>query len=158
MAKNNTTIGNAAAAALSPPEATAEEEAAAYQAMSPEEREEQLIERENALAAREARLIAMEERVFATLEKLDRHVTGKKSEEDVAEEPVIEYDAQGREIPRLDMTMSYGIVVGDPDAGYVQNGHRFSKDRRYLCDEPKGVGKPFNLKMLGLVKVVSKVA
>lgn len=155
MAKN-TTIGNQAAAALSPAARDLEDEVGMEQ--TPEEREEALIERENALAAREARLQALEDRVMASLEKLDRVTTGKPSEADKAEMPVIEYDAAGREIPRLDFDQSYGVVIGDPDAGYVQNGHRFSKDKRYLCEEPKGVGKPFNIKMLGLVKAVSKAA
>jgi hypothetical protein len=150
MAK--TTIGNQASQALSP----AQEDLTA--AMTPEEREEQLQERENALAAREARLAALEDRVLSSLDKLERAATGKPSEEDIAELPKIEYDAQGREIPRLDLTMSYGVVIGDPVAGYVQNGHRFTSDRKYICDEPKGTGKPFNIKMLGLIKAPAKAA
>jgi hypothetical protein len=142
MADTKTTIGNQKAAELSKGAREA----------TPDEREESLQERENALAAREARLAALENRVLAAMDRLDRASAGTPSAEDLADAPVIEYDAQGKEIPRLDMDMPYGTVIGDSDAGFVQNGHRFSKDRRYLCEEPKGVGKPFNIKMLGLVK------
>jgi hypothetical protein len=146
MADNKTTIGNQKAQGLSKVEST------------PESREEELTERENVLAAREARLAAMEMKMMAALERLDRAAAGAPSEEDLADAPKVEYDKDGREIPRLDLDMPYGTVIGDAEAGYVQNGHRFAKDRRYLCEEPKGVGKPFNIKMLGLVKVVSKAA
>jgi hypothetical protein len=151
MAK--TTIGNQAAAALSPPD-----EKLSTLEMTPEAREEELIERENDLAAREERLAKTEARMIALMERLERTAGGTKTEEDLADEPKVEYDAQGREIPRLDMDMPYGTVIGDSEAGFVQNGHRFTKDRRYLCEEPKGVGKPFNIKMLGLVKVINKAA
>ena len=149
MADTKTTIGNQKAAGLTKepgPEA------------SVDEREETLQERENTLAAREARLAAMESKVMAALERLERASAGTPSAEDLADSPKVEYDDQGREIPRLDMDMPYGTIIGDSEAGYVQNGHRFAKDRRYMCEEPKGVGKPFNIKLLGVVKAVSKAA
>jgi hypothetical protein len=147
MADSKTTIGNQKAQGLSKVEAT------------PESREEELTERENVLAARETRLAALESKVMAALDRLDRASAGTPSEEDLADAPKVEFDpVTGKEIPRLDLDMPYGTVIGDADAGFVQNGHRFAKDRRYLCEEPKGVGKPFNIKMLGLVKAVSKAA
>lgn len=149
MADSKTTVGNQKAQGL------AKEP---VREMSGEEREESLQERENAIAAREARLMAMETKMLAALERLDRATAGTPSEEDLAAAPKVEYDAHGKEIPRLDLEMPYGTVIGDAEAGYVQNGHRFAKDRRYICEEPKGVGKPFNIKMLGLVKAVSKAA
>jgi len=142
MADTKTTIGNAKAEKLSPQTA----------APSAEEREEELAERENALAERELRLQRLEAKMMAALERLDRTNSGKPSEEDLADAPVDEYDADGKLIPRLDLNVPYGTIIGDKDAGYVQNGHRFSHDRKYLCEEPKGVGKPFNIKMLGLIK------
>jgi hypothetical protein len=146
MADSKTTIGNQKAQGLSKTEPTAES------------REDELVERENALAAREARLAAAETRMMAAIERLERASAGTPSEEDLSDAPKVEYDAKGNEIPRLDLDMPYGTVIGDAEAGYVQNGHRFAKDRRYLCEEPKGVGKPFNIKMLGLVKAVAKAA
>lgn len=150
MADSKTTIGNQKAQGL------AKEPG---RDLSPDEREETLQERENTLAAREARLAAMESKVMAALERLERASAGAPSDEDLADQPKVEFDpVTGKEIPRLDLEMPYGTVIGDAEAGYVQNGHRFAKDRRYLCEEPKGVGKPFNIKMLGLVKAVSKAA
>jgi len=149
MADSKTTIGNQKAQGL------AKEP---VREATPDEREETLQERENTLAAREARLAAMENKVMAALERLERASAGTTSDEDLANAPKVEYDAAGKEIPRLDLEMPYGTVIGDAEAGYVQNGHRFAKDRRYICEEPKGVGKPFNIKMLGLVKSVSKAA
>lgn len=137
-----TTIGNPKAAQLG----------GAALAPSAEELQEDLQARENALAAREARLLAMEAKVIAALERLDRAQAGAPSTDDLADTPKPEYDAAGKEIPRLDLTMPYGVIIGDPEAGYSQNGHRFSVDRRYLCEEPKGTPKPFNIKMLGLIK------
>jgi hypothetical protein len=56
------------------------------------------------------------------------------------------------------MSRSYGVVIGDDPAGFAQDGHRYSKDKKYLCDEPKGTGKPFNIRMLGLVKAIARAA
>ena len=158
MATPKNTIGNAKAAELGPQvDAIGAAEAGAQ---SPEEREEELAEREAALYAREQRLAALESKVLDALERMERTNAGKPSAQDLADEPKIEYDpVTGQEIPRLDLSMPYGTIIGDPgEAGFVQNGHRFSKDRRYLCEEPKGVGKPFNIAMLGLVKVVRQAA
>lgn len=163
MAKNDpkTTIGNPAAQALTPEPHDDDEgliDQVSHLEQTPEEREEELIERENALAARESRLVAMEAKMMAALERMERAAAHAPSIEDEEQAPKKLYDDRGREIPQLDLTMSYGVVIGDADAGYVQNGHRFTKDRRYICEEPKGVGKPFNIKLLGLVKALSKAA
>jgi hypothetical protein len=143
MADNKTTIGNAKAEKLSAQPAAS---------LSAEEREEELAQRENALAERELRLQRLEAKMMSALERLDRTNNGKPSEEDLADAPADEFDEHGKLIPRLDLTVPYGTVIGDKEAGYVQNGHRFSHDRNYLCEEPKGTGKPFNIKMLGLIK------
>lgn len=157
MATTKNIIGNPKAAELGPQ--AGEIGAGESAAQSPEEREEELAEREAALYAREQRLAALESKVLDALERMERSNKGQPSKADLEAEPAIEYDAQGKEIPRLDLSMPYGTIIGDVgEAGYVQNGHRFSKDRRYMCEEPKGVGKPFNLAMLGLVKVVNRAA
>jgi hypothetical protein len=159
---DKTTIGNQKAAKLTPEPTLAVAAALGtpLELETPEEREESLIERENALAAREARLAAMEERVMARLERLEKIQAGEKVEadEDGPKQGPIEWDEDGRPLPWLDMTRSYGVVIGDDPAGFAQDGHRFSKDRKYLCDEPKGTGKPFNIRMLGLVKAIARAA
>jgi hypothetical protein len=161
----DTKIGNQKSAKLSPePEVITAGAAPALELNeSPEEREEALIERENALAAREARLAAMEERVMARLDRLERIQAGEKVEADaelVRDLGPEEFHADGRAKPRFDGARSFGIVYGDPQVAYVQDGHQFSGDRRWVREEKgnKGVGKPFNIKMLGLVKVVRQAA
>jgi hypothetical protein len=91
--------------------------------------------------------------MMATMERLERQVKGQATPEDEEEAPVIVLDAQGKPIPHFDRRQPHGTVIGDADAGYVQNGHRFAKDGRYLCEEPRGTGKPFNIALLGVVKV-----
>lgn len=54
--------------------------------------------------------------------------------------------------PIFDETEPYGLCVGDHDAAYVQNGHQFGRDKRYLREEPKGSPKAFNPKLVGIVK------
>lgn len=160
MADGKTTIGNQKSAKLNPdPVLVATAEAEARAERTPGEIEEELVERENALAAREARLAAMEERVMARLERLERIQAGEKVEADaeaVRDLGPEEFFETGERKPRFDGSRSYGVVIGDPDVGYVQDGHQFAKDRRWVREEKgnKGVGKPFNIKMLGLVKKV----
>jgi hypothetical protein len=57
--------------------------------------------------------------------------------------------------PIFDEAESFGLVVGDSDAAYVQNGHQFGRDKRYLRDEPKGSPKAFNPKLVGIVRPIA---
>jgi hypothetical protein len=54
--------------------------------------------------------------------------------------------------PVFDESEHYGLVVGDSDVAFVQNGHQFGRDKRYLRDEPKGSPKAFNPKLVGVVR------
>lgn len=54
--------------------------------------------------------------------------------------------------PIFDLEEPHGIVVGDSDVAYVQNGHQFGRDRKYIRDEPKGSPKAFNPKLVGVVR------
>lgn len=54
--------------------------------------------------------------------------------------------------PIFDETEPHGIVVGDSLAAFVQNGHQFGRDKKYIGDEPKGSPKAFNPKLVGLVR------
>jgi hypothetical protein len=54
--------------------------------------------------------------------------------------------------PIFDEERPYGVVTGDHAAAYVQDGHQFGRDKRYLSDEPKGSPKPFNPRLVGIVK------
>lgn len=60
--------------------------------------------------------------------------------------------AEGED-PIFDEDQPYGLVVGESDVAYVQNGHQFGKAREYLRTEPnRGVAKAFDPRKIGLVK------
>jgi hypothetical protein len=55
--------------------------------------------------------------------------------------------------PVFDPDAPHGVVWGDTEVAYVQNGHQFSHDRRYLRTEAnRGVPRPFNPKLVGFVR------
>lgn len=50
-------------------------------------------------------------------------------------------------------TEPHGIVVGDVEVAFVQDGHQFGRDRRYLRTEKhRGVPRAFNPRLVGWVK------
>lgn len=54
--------------------------------------------------------------------------------------------------PLFDPSEPHGVVTGDSEVGYVQNGHQFSRDRRYLATEAnRGVARPFKPGLVGVV-------
>jgi hypothetical protein len=54
--------------------------------------------------------------------------------------------------PIFDEAEPHGIVVGDSEVAFVQGGHQFGRDKKYLRDEPKGSPKAFNPKLIGVVR------
>lgn len=47
----------------------------------------------------------------------------------------------------------YGLVVGDSEVAFVQNGHQFDRAKRYLVtEELRGVPRPFNPRLIGVTK------
>lgn len=55
--------------------------------------------------------------------------------------------------PVFDDQEPYGLVVGDSEIAYVQNGHQFDRARRYLAtEELRGVPRPFNPRLIGVTK------
>jgi hypothetical protein len=47
----------------------------------------------------------------------------------------------------------HGVVTGDSEVGFVQNGHQFSRDKRYLATEKyRGVPRAFNPRLVGVVR------
>jgi hypothetical protein len=69
-------------------------------------------------------------------------------------DPVPELDGAPEEgVPVFDENAPHGTVVGDPDVAYVQDGHQFGRDRRYLATERlRGVPRAFNPRLVGQVK------
>jgi hypothetical protein len=54
--------------------------------------------------------------------------------------------------PIFEENEAHGIVVGDSDVAFVQAGHQFGRDKKYLRDEPKGSPRAFNPKLVGVVR------
>ena len=47
----------------------------------------------------------------------------------------------------------HGVVTGDSEVGFVQNGHQFSRDKRYLATERHhGTPRPFNPRLVGITR------
>ena len=61
--------------------------------------------------------------------------------------------AEALDQPVFDEDEPYGLVVGEHEAMYVQNGHEFGKDKRYLRTE-KNLGTPraFDPRKVGMVR------
>ena len=57
------------------------------------------------------------------------------------------------EEPVFDEQEPYGLVVGDAMVAYVQHGHQFGRDRRYLTtEEHRGSPRAFNPLLIGVTK------
>jgi hypothetical protein len=54
--------------------------------------------------------------------------------------------------PIFEESEPHGLVVGDSDVAFVQGGHQFGRDKKYLRDEPKGSPRAFNPKLVGVVR------
>lgn len=55
--------------------------------------------------------------------------------------------------PVFEETEPHGVVVGDTEVAFVQDGHQFGRDRRYLRTEKhRGVPRAFNPRLVGWVK------
>lgn len=98
------------------------------------------MEREN--AALKATIESFNERM-AALEKIKRQDRQAASGDDLlpGEEPV------------FDENEPHGVVVGDLEIAYVQNGYQFGRDRKFITREKnRGVPRAFNPRLVGHVK------
>lgn len=60
--------------------------------------------------------------------------------------------AEGEE-PVFDESQPHGVVWGDTQIAYVQDGHQFGRDRKYVQTEKfRGSPRPFNVRLVGMVK------
>lgn len=104
------------------------------------------------LKAHNEELSAQNALLHSQFEQLMAEIRSQKKAAAVAEHPQPNQLADG-ETPVLIEDESYGIVTGDSDVGYVQNGHQFSRDKRYLREEiHRGVPRPFNPRLVGVVR------
>lgn len=124
--------------------------AAAPGATSVGELEERTVEAEQRAEAAETRVLTLEQEMAILREQMKQLLKVAKTPRPAAE-------AAGEllpgEIPVFDEEMPHGVVTGDGDVAYVQNGHQFGRDRKYLATEPhRGTPRAFNPRMVGWVK------
>jgi hypothetical protein len=104
------------------------------------------------LKAQNDDLAAQNQLLSAQFQELMTTIRAQKNVMAAKAPPEIETVAEG-ETPVLDEDQPYGTVTGDSEVGYVQNGHQFSRDRRYLATEKyRGVPRAFNPRLVGVVR------
>lgn len=86
----------------------------------------------------------------ARLEAIDQELAALRAKPRAAEPNPPKRNEDGE--PLFDEAEPHGIVVGDSEVAFVQNGHQFGRDKKYLRDEPKGSPKAFNPKLVGVVR------
>ena len=84
------------------------------------------------------------------LAAIDAELAALRAKPKAAEPNKVQRNEDGD--PVFDETLPHGVVTGDHDVAYVQNGHQYGRDKRYLGDEPKGSPRPFNPRLVGVVK------
>jgi hypothetical protein len=114
-----------------------------------EERTAEAENRAEAAERRNAELAAEMQIMREQLAKLMQQARSPQSRSDAREPEIL---GDGTE-PVFQETEPHGIVVGDTEVAYVQDGHQFGRDRRYLRTEKhRGVPRAFNPRLVGWVK------
>lgn len=63
------------------------------------------------------------------------------------------YDPLPGEEPVFDESEPHGVVMGDPEVGYVQHGHQFARNKTYIRTEKhRGTPRAFNPRLIGFTK------
>lgn len=121
---------------------------------TPGELEERAQEAENRAEAAERRVFSLEEEMRILRDQMAMLLRATRT-------PQLQPDAAGKTapenglaVPVFDEEMPHGLVVGDTEVAYVQDGHQFGRDKKYLRTEAKnmGCGRPFNPRLIGWVK------
>lgn len=86
----------------------------------------------------------------ARLEAIDAQLAQLQAKPRAAEPNQPKRNEDGN--PIFDESEPHGIVVGDSLVAFVQNGHQFGRDKKYLADERIGSPKAFNPKLVGVVR------
>lgn len=118
--------------------------------------EERAADAEDRAAAAETRAASFEEEMRILKDQISQLMRAQRAA-GVPRSAPIEVFPQGAagadSAPVFDQDEPYGLVVGDSEIAYVQNGHQFARDRRYLAtEEQRGVPRPFNPRLIGVTK------
>lgn len=117
------------------------------------ELEERTVEAENRADAAERKNAELGAELQILKEQIAALMRGARSPQQQPDAPSAgAYQVDGAE-PVFEETEPHGIVVGDTEVAYVQDGHQFGRDRRYLRTEKhRGVPRAFNPRLVGWVK------
>jgi hypothetical protein len=122
------------------------------------ELEERAAEAENRAEAAERQNASLAAEMQIMREQLALLMRGRSPQQ--RPDAVADFD-QGLDggSPMFDEHQPHGIVVGDTEVAYVQDGHQFGRDRQYLRTEKhRGSPRNFNPRLVGWVKPRAGVA
>jgi hypothetical protein len=129
-----------------------EEKLEAPGAPSTGELEERASEAEERAEAAERRALDLQEEMKILKEQIAALMRGaRQPAQQVADTVPFEEGDSGQ--PVFEESEPHGIVVGDERVAYVQNGHQFGRDRKYIATERHhGSPRAFNPRLVGFTK------
>jgi hypothetical protein len=118
------------------------------------ELEERAAEAEDRAAAAETRAFSLEQEMTALKEQVALLMRAQRAAGVPRSAPIEVFPGQAAAgTPVFDEDEPYGLVVGDSEIAYVQNGHQFDRAKNYLAtEEHRGVPRPFNPRLIGVTK------
>lgn len=122
---------------------------AAMKAPTEAELEEAAADAENSIdLASENRILKAQ--LAELMARVDRLAADRGSSAEAELEAPIDVDPN---VPVFDETQPHGIVTGDSEVAFVQDGHQFGRDRRYIATEKnRGSPRAFNPRLVGVVR------
>jgi hypothetical protein len=135
-------------------EAQAEAPPAVAPGPSTGELEERAADAEDRAAAAETRAFSLEQELTELKEQVALLMRAQRAAGVPRSAPIEVFPTQeAGAAPLFDEDEPYGLVVGDTEIAYVQNGHQFDRAKRYLAtEEHRGVPRPFNPRLIGVTK------
>lgn len=118
------------------------------------ELEERAQNAEDRAEAAERRTAGLEEEMRLLRYQLEQLMRASQSPQRVADRAGAQNGEQWNGHPQFDELQPHGLVVGDEQVAYVQNGHQFGRNKEYVRTEERnmGCGRPFNPRLVGYVK------
>lgn len=122
-------------------------------AASTGELEERAAEAEARAEGAERRVAGLEEEMAHLREQMALLMRQARSPQERPDAVVEDADPRQPGTPLFDEDRPHGVVYGDAEVAYEQDGHQFGRDRRYLRTlKHRGCGRPFNPRLVGLTK------
>jgi len=120
------------------------------------ELEERAVEAEGRAEAAERRVLDLQEELRQLTVQVAALMRANAVPRDLPPPPSEEEAPRAAvdpDVPVFDPDLPHGLVTGDSKVGYVQDGHQFGHDRRYLATEKhRGSPRAFNPRLIGYVR------